>query len=131
MNEEFQNSVYPGQPRNVTIFKDRRAQTESEVLASLIEKLMERIDRLDEKLTAHAEMEPETIRRVLEETMAKSFPEGDPDGHRRHHESLIKQAEERAKFWGEMRLAVAKWAGLGLLAFLAVAGWHELLKGPK
>ena len=122
--------------RNLEVFRDsvlpeRRRPSELDALSNLIERLMERIDNLDEKLTAHMNTEPGEIKLIIESTMLKGFPGGDPDGHRRHHELIIKNAEEAAQFWKEMRLAVGKWMGLGVLAFLATAAWTSFLHGPK
>lgn len=128
---DFQNSANPAQNRNVTVFPDRRTPSEAEVLTALMERLMERMDDFDRKLTAHAATESETVRTAVSAAMNACLPGGDADGHRRAHEAWIRKAEESAKFWQEMRLAAAKWAGLGLLAFLVVAAWHELLRGPK
>lgn len=41
--------------------------------------------------------------------------EVDFDGHRRYHESMIKAAEEQAKFWKELRIDIAKKGVLFLL----------------
>jgi hypothetical protein len=120
-NEEYQGH---------TPAPDRRRISEFSSLASLIEGLSTRIDSLDKRLTEHMITEPAEIKKVIEDIMQASFPDGDPDGHRRHHEALIKKAEESAAFWHEMRLAVAKWAGLGLLAFLVTAAWSTFLQGP-
>ena len=128
MSEDFQHSRAP---RQAVVFTDRRQPSDLDALAHLIEGLMNRIDNLDAKLTAHMETEPGEIKKIIEDTMQKGFPDGDPDGHRRAHEAWIKREEDSAKFWAEMRLAVGKWMGLGVLAFLATAAWTSFLHGPK
>jgi len=102
-------------------FSDRRKDSPMPVLLALVQKVHESQKELDRKLTKHMTEETDELAKAITKLMAEAFPEGDPDGHRRHHELVIQQAEERAKFWHEMRVAAAKWAGLGLLAFLASA----------
>lgn len=117
--------------RNTPVFTDRRKQTDHEILIGLIDRLMTRIDDLERKITEHAASESATVQEAVHSAMNASFPDGDPEGHRRHHEALIKKAEESAQFWKEMRIAVGKWVGLGLLGFLVTAAWAHFLQGPK
>ena len=70
---------------------------------------------MDRKLTRHMEVETEELAEAITRLMADAFPAGDPGGHRRHHELVIKQAEERAAFWRTLRIEIAKW---GLVGFL-------------
>ncbi|MBF8177257.1 hypothetical protein [Herminiimonas contaminans] len=56
----------------------------------------------------------EKVDRVL-----AGFPDGDPDGHRRFHEALIRKAEAREKFWNDMR---AKLIERGVWATLLALG---------
>lgn len=128
---DFENSTFPGQPRNVTVFTDRRKQTDLEVLTGLIESLMGRIDSLDTKLTKHMEEEPAEIKKVLAEAFQSSFPEGDTDGHRRAHEAWIKREEDRAEFWGKMKVALAQYGLLGFAGWAIYYLWRAFLEGPK
>lgn len=53
------------------------------------------------------------------------FPEEDPEGHRRYHEAMIRKAEERARFWSELRIKLAErgvWAVLTVL--VGVLLWY-------
>jgi hypothetical protein len=55
--------------------------------------------------------------------LSKGFPNNDPDGHRRAHESLIKKNEQRAELYQAIRaelLSNGIWAALG---FVALAVW--------
>jgi hypothetical protein len=110
-------------------YADRRKGSPMQLLA-----LVKRIDRnqikLDEKLSEHMKLETSELAEAISKLMGQAFPEGDPDGHRRHHELVIEQAEARVKFWQEMRVAAAKWLGLGVLTFLAGSAWQQFLKGP-
>jgi hypothetical protein len=111
-------------------FNDRRKDSPMPVLLELVKKVHQSQQELDHKLTKHMTEETDELAKALAKLMADAFPEADPSGHRRHHELVIQQAEERAKFWHEMRLAVAKWAGLGVLSFLVIAAWNKFLQGP-
>lgn len=72
----------------------------------------------------------EEVKSAVREAMAEAFPGGDPDGHRRHHEAVIKAAEQRAEFWQTMRKEIGKWGLISLAGFLAMAAWRAFLKGP-
>jgi hypothetical protein len=101
------------------------------VLLELVKQIHVSQKALDDKLTQHMTMETTELAESIAGLMASAFPEGDPTGHRLHHELVIKQAEEKAKFWQEMRIAGAKWAGLGVLGFLVLSAWQQFLKGPQ
>ncbi|WP_322070997.1 hypothetical protein [Paraburkholderia bannensis] len=64
----------------------------------------------------------EVIRRVDE--LHKAFPGGDPDGHRRYHETLIERAEARTKFYNDLRAELAKKGLWALLALIGIAVWQ-------
>lgn len=78
------------------------------------------------ELRAHTDGETARIAAI-----AAGFPDSDPVGHRRYHEAEIRRAEERAQFWGKLRLELTKWGLLGFLGWVAVTLWHEFIKGPK
>ena len=111
-------------------FNDRRKDSPMPVLLELVKQVHASQKDLEKKLTRHMTDETDELAAAIARLMADAFPESDPSGHRLHHELVIKQAEEKAKFWAEMRMAAAKWAGLGLLGFLATAIWTQVLKGP-
>jgi hypothetical protein len=112
-------------------FSDRRKDSPMPVLLELVKQVHDSQKALDVKLTAHMMNETGELAEAITKLMSEAFPAGDPDGHRRHHELVIQQAEERAKFWQEMRVAAAKWAGLAVLSFLVIAAWQQFLKGPQ
>lgn len=88
------------------------------------------IEALDAKITDHIALEPVKIGEDIAAAMAKAFPDKDPEGHRRFHESLIQKAEEKAEFWRAMRKEIGKWGLISVLSFLAIAAWHQFLRGP-
>ena len=86
---------------------------------------------LDRKLTEHIALEPIEFGEKLANMMQKAFPEGDPEGHRKHHELVIQREEERMEFWRAMRKEVGKWGIISVLGFLIVSAWHSFLQGPQ
>lgn len=93
------------------------------VLLEMVKQIHESQKAMDKKLTEHLTQETDALALAVKKLLQDSFPEGDAAGHKRSHEAQIEAAAERAKFWHEMRLAAAKWAGLGVLAFIAGAVW--------
>ena len=55
--------------------------------------------------------------------IAKGFPDGDPDSHRRYHESVIEWRELRNKMVRDALVNAAKVGGLAGLGWLAFAIW--------
>ena len=100
-----------------------RRKDASFAMIELLTSVKTSVETLNKKFDEHVI----TQRDEMTKLVAAAFPGEDPDGHRRHHEAVIKQAEDKAKFWQEMRIAAAKWAGLGILGFAAAAVWHEFL----
>jgi len=56
-------------------------------------------------------------------SIEKGFPDGDPDGHRRHHEALIRKAIARAAFWEKLLAELSKWGIIGVIGFVGTAIW--------
>jgi len=63
--------------------------------------------------------------------MLNAFPGGDTDSHRRFHESLIRKAEERTKFWAELRVKLAEKGIWAVVMFLCAALYWYVKEGPK
>lgn len=103
---------------------DRRAPS-SELLI-----LVQEVKDNQVQIAAKLEAVPTDIATALAVLMRDAFPEGDPDGHRKHHEAVIKAAEAKAEFWEKMRYEITKY---GLIGFIAWAGgylWLGILQGP-
>lgn len=80
--------------------------------------------RHDENKAAQAdtaEKVEEAIRGI--EELRKAFPEGDPDGHRRYHETIIRKNLAREKFYQELTAHLVKGGAWALLVFIAWASW--------
>ncbi len=88
------------------------------------------ITALDTRLTKHMTDETLELAQEISKLMASAFPEGDPTGHRKHHEAVIAKAEARATFWRKMAEEITKYGLIGFLGWLAVTAWQAFLQGP-
>jgi hypothetical protein len=95
------------------------------VVAAILS-LKEDLDqRHGENITAQAVTEKkivEAIRGIDE--LRKAFPDGDADGHRRYHESIIRKNEAREQFYQDLRAELAKKGLWALAALLGLALWQ-------
>jgi hypothetical protein len=112
---------------DVQVIERRHGPTE---LLELVRIIHDNQLLIDAKLTRHMDTETEELAEAITRLMADAFPAGDPSGHRRHHELVIKQAEERAAFWRVMRIEIGKWGLIGFLGWAVFALWQALLNGP-
>ncbi|CAB4124810.1 hypothetical protein UFOVP61_38 [uncultured Caudovirales phage] len=112
-------------PRDEVYFQERR-QGPASALVVMVQQIHENVSSLDTKLTTGLAEQKADLQSVL----VQAFPEGDADGHRRHHEAVIKAAEDKAKFWNTMRTELAKWGLLGFMGWAIVALWQTFLQGP-
>ena len=55
--------------------------------------------------------------------ISNGFPDGDPDSHRRYHESVIEWRELRNKMVREALIKAAQVGGLGAIGWIAYALW--------
>lgn len=55
--------------------------------------------------------------------IARGFPDGDPDSHRRYHESVIEWRELRNKMVRDALTHAAKVGGIGAACWVAYAVW--------
>ena len=111
-------------------FTDR---TERDAIILLLQVVHDKIESMDEKLSNHINDEPLTLAEEIAKLMNKSFPQGDPEGHRAYHEDSIKRAEANAEFWSKMRFEISKWGLIGFLGWfigmVAVSVWKTNFRG--
>lgn len=105
-------------------------RTNSELLLTFVKEILDNQHKLDAKLTDHMTNETQELAEAMAQMMASAFPEGDPDGHRKHHELVIRQAEAKAVFWEKMRFELVRWGLIGFLGWAVYALWHAFLAGP-
>jgi len=99
-------------------------------IAGDMDKIAASVSALENTFKEHAAgllVERETI---IADLLAKSFPDGDPDGHRRYHLASIEKAEANAKLWTDIQASTAKWGILGILGWAVYALWTAFLHGP-
>ena len=113
---------------------ERRAS--SELLLTLVRQVLtnqsnlaDSQNKLDTKLTTHMLDETKEIGEAMAKVL-KAFPGDDPDGHRRHHEAVIREAEAKAAFWEKMKYELVRWGLIAFLGWAAYSLWHTFLQGP-
>ena len=116
--------------QDATQLPDRRQRTDDAILLH-IKELQATVKDLAAKMNYHHAVFREEVEKSVEHVYERSFPAGDPDGHKHHHELVIKREEERLEFWMAMKKELTKWGLVGVLSFLAYAAWTAFLLGPK
>lgn len=129
--------------RNFTEFHDsgfteRRQDPHSQTyrmlfdnLNSAIKELSVEVKEVKAKVNYHHATYVEATEKAIENAMNNAFPDGDPQGHRAHHELVIKREEARVKFWETMKTELGKWGLIGFLGWAGIALWKTFLMGPK
>jgi hypothetical protein len=107
---------------------DRRA--DNQALFILVRAMHTDVNSLRADLKQHMTSETTELAEAVAELLKRSFPDGDPDGHRRHHEASIAAAEAKAAFWEKMRFEITRWGLVGVLGWLAIIAWRGFLAGP-
>lgn len=113
-------------PGQEDLFAEELARMEpsDQILFRLIQEQGHKLDEIAKALADHAQTEGQRISGI-----EQGFPDGDPSGHRLYHEMVIRRAEQRAEFWQRLSVELAKWGLIGFLGWLAVAAYHEAMKG--
>ena len=88
------------------------------------------VNGLNGRLSAHMLDETHDLAEEVSKLMVSAFPDGDPDGHRRHHEAVLAKAEARAAFWKKMFFELCKYGLIGFMGWLALTAWNAFLQGP-
>jgi len=86
-----------------------------------IKELQAAVKELSAKMNYHHAIFREEVEKSVEHVYQRSFPDGDPEGHRAHHELVIKREEKRLAFWTKMQEEVTKWGSL-----VYSASWRSL-----
>lgn len=88
------------------------------------------VKNLDGRLSTHMTTETHELATEITKLMTSAFPDGDPDGHRRHHEAVIEREEARAAFWKKMFFELSKYGLIAFLGWLVLSTWNTFLQGP-
>lgn len=67
----------------------------------------------------------------LEEMIKEGFPDGDAEAHRKYHEALIRKAEERTRFYAELRVKLAEKGIWAVIVFVGAALYWYIKEGPR
>lgn len=129
MNDDFANSQSPT-PRNLTVFPERRADA-SAALISVIEGLTQQVHEMREEIIRHKNELRNEREQLINDVLNKALPDGDAEGHRRYHETVISKIESQKQFYDKLRLELVKYGLLGFAGWAAFALWQAFLKGPK
>jgi hypothetical protein len=109
--------------------RDPSVIRDNQVILMLVQQVHDKIEAMDARLTQHMTDETLTLAEEIANLMNKSFPQGDPEGHRAYHEASIKRAEANAEFWSKMRFEISKWGLIGFLGWfigmVAVSVWKN------
>ena len=100
-------------------------------MLALVKQIHDSQISLDTRLTQHMHDETLELGEAFAKLLIRAFPEGDPEGHRAHHEAVIKAAEAKAEFWTKMVFEITRWGLIGLLGWLVVAAYKHFLAGPQ
>jgi hypothetical protein len=95
--------------------------TEAQIALMIEEEVERRISKLEDKLMMHMDLKFGQLHKLISD----AFPNGDPHGHRAHHEKVIKDADAWSKIKGEV---LSKFLTSGLwvaAAWLAFAVWQS------
>lgn len=99
-------------------------------LIELVRQIHDRQLEIGRKIDEHVQSDMLQRSEEIASLLNRCFPNGDPSGHKLHHELLIKKEERRVLFWTKMSEEVTKWGLFGVLGFLAAAAWNSFLQGP-
>jgi hypothetical protein len=101
------------------------------IMLDIVKQTRDDVHELKTQLLDHIKMEEEMTATLVQDLLAKSFPEGNPELHRIYHENLIKASEEKAKFWSKMAFELTKGGLLVFAAWALLELWLAFLRGPK
>jgi hypothetical protein len=100
-------------------------------MAGDMDKIVASVTKLEATFTTHVASVLVDREKIIADILEKSFPGGDPDGHRRYHEASIKKAEASAKMWADIQVSTAKWGIVGVLGWAVYVLWQAFLHGPS
>lgn len=95
----------------------------------MVAKKWDGVERRSANEKLHIDISVKDVHDLILE-IKEAFPNGDIDGHRRAHESMIKAAEAEERFWESVKLDVVKkgvWAVLIVIISLVVVGIYYKL----
>lgn len=109
-------------------YEERPPHTEGnglEAVAKALDSLRDEIGLRHVENTSSLEVVQRELQVVIErvDDLAKGFPGGDWEGHRRYHEAVIRKMEARTKFYDDLRADLAKKGLWAILVMISTAVW--------
>jgi hypothetical protein len=101
-----------------------------DAVIAMSQQLHDVVMSLRAELAEHMVNETKELAAMVTSLLQRSFPEGDPEGHRKYHEASIARAEASAKFWQTLSLEIAKYGLIGFIGWAVYALWNAFLVGP-
>lgn len=105
-------------------YSEKAPHTEGEgwrAVVDAVDSLRNEIGARHVENTSNLELMQRELQVAIEriDDLARGFPDGDPEGHRRAHEALIRKAEARARLYEKL---LEELASKGLWAFIVALG---------
>jgi hypothetical protein len=100
----------------------------SRAIADALDRLRDEIGQRHTENTSTLEVVEDKLNVLFDrvDDLAKGFPDGDWEGHRRYHEAVIKKMEARTKFYDDLRGDLAKKGLWAVILTMAAAIWFFL-----
>lgn len=94
-------------------------------VAKALDSLRDEIGTRHVENTSSLEVVQRELKIVIDrvDDLAKGFPGGDWEGHRRYHEAVIRKMEARTKFYDDLRADLAKKGLWAILVMIGTAIW--------
>jgi hypothetical protein len=73
----------------------------------------------------------EDIELAVANIVTRSFPEGDPEGHKRYHEAVIKQQEAKADLYRFLLKEGLKYGLITCLCWIGYSIWQGFILGIR
>ena len=93
--------------------------------------IVQQIHDMHTDLKKHIMDEQGDITSAVANMVTRSFPEGDPEGHKRYHEAVIKQQEAKADLYRFLLKEGLKYGLLTCLCWIGYSIWQGLLLGIR
>ena len=111
-------------------FIERRGSGErrgSEIVLGIVQQ----INDMHTDLKNHIKDEQEDIALAVANIVTRSFPDGDPEGHKRHHEAVIKQQEAKADLYSFLLKEGLKYGLITCLCWIGYSIWQGFILGIR
>ena len=95
--------------------------SEAQIALMIEEEVERRLSKAEDKLLAHMDVKFGQLHKLITD----AFPDGDPYGHRLHHEAVIKSASKWEQMKGEVASKLLTGGVWVTVAWIAMAIWQS------